>query len=432
MTTAVETTITALVCIVQVVPIGTNISMMRLLWAMLNGSFLSSRGAVHSALSENELSDDEIRRCWSALRYGSWTIEEFLSCWHLHIASTNEWQAHRYGGYAVKSIDMTGFWRPHLQGKVRQYYWSLVGRTLPAIVFGVIVTSGSIKEKRVPRLDQVVRCRTEKSETEVKAHLLVTVAKSISPDEIAVLDAGFGLAELHEAKLQRYVLRMAVNCTARLNILPEYKGRGARPKYGRLIRPLSRKRRDKIIAATDAQESGSFDFQGRTIHFQAWHHLVTPTTKVAQENSTFSLIVFTDPLYKKPMVLATDMAQFTAQSIYLIYRDRWPVEHPPLAAKQMIGLHRQFVFADESSFRLPELALLAGNVLAHCAAILPPAPSGFWDRTPKATPGRLRRQLSRAVFPNLVELDPQLRKKNSVFHHLPKGIDAHRRQPLNI
>ncbi|MBV7328380.1 hypothetical protein KFU94_08990 [Chloroflexi bacterium TSY] len=34
----------------------------------------------------------------------------------------------------------------------------------------------------------------------------------------------------------------------------------------------------------------------------------------------------------------------------------------------MIGLHRQFVHADEACFRLPELGLLAGNLLSHLAA----------------------------------------------------------------
>lgn len=71
MQTALETTITALVFIVQVVPIGTNISLVRLLWAMMSGSFLNSRGAIHSALAAHEFSADAIRRSWAALRYGS-------------------------------------------------------------------------------------------------------------------------------------------------------------------------------------------------------------------------------------------------------------------------------------------------------------------------------------------------------------------------
>ncbi|MBV7336964.1 hypothetical protein KFU94_53805 [Chloroflexi bacterium TSY] len=65
----------------------------------------------------------------------------------------------------------------------------------------------------------------------------------------------------------------------------------------------------------------------------------------------------------------------------------------------MIGLHRQFVHADEACFRLPELGLLAGNLLSHLAASLPPIPTGYWDREPQATPGRLR-AFSRVLFSN--------------------------------
>ena len=96
----------------------------------------------------------------------------------------------------------------------------------------------------------------------------------------------------------------------------------------------------------------------------------------------------------------------------------------------MIGLHPQFVSSADSCCRLPELALLAGNLLTLTAAGLPPMPSGFWDRTPKPTPGRLRRVLARTFFPNLADFDPQLRKKNSLFDHLPKGVNAHRRHKL--
>ncbi len=68
--------------------------------------------------------------------------------------------------------------------------------------------------------------------------------------------------------------------------------------------------------------------------------------------------------------------------------DRWPVEQIPLVAKQMLGLHRQFVFAPESCQRLPELAMLVGNVLSYLALVLPPMPTGFWDRSPQKTTGR--------------------------------------------
>jgi hypothetical protein len=97
-------------------------------------------------------------------------------------------------------------------------------------------------------------------------------------------------------------------------------------------------------------------------------------------------------------------------------------------AKQLLGLQRQFVFAPASRQRLPELALLAANILTHLAAVLPPLPTGFWDRCPRRTPGRLRRVLAQTDFPKDHAFDERIRKKRSATAHLPKGIDAHRRQ----
>ena len=72
--------------------------------------------------------------------------------------------------------------------------------------------------------------------------------------------------------------------------------------------------------------------------------------------------------------------------------------------------------------------MLVGNVLSYLALVLPPMPTGFWDRCPKKTTGRLRRRLARAHFPKVALNHRQIRKKNSVTAHLPKGIVAHRRQ----
>lgn len=426
MQSAVKEIITALVFIVQIVPIGTNLNLVRLLWVMVNGSFLESRGAVHSGLQRSDFGEEAIRSSWSGLRYGSWQIDELLKLWRAYVAQRNQWQARRYGSYRVKSVDITGFWRPHLKGKVSKHYHALAQKALPAIVFGVMVSSGRIQEKRIPLLQALVRCPLESSESNFRQVLLEKTVKQTEPDEVTVVDAGFAISELQSAKVKRWVVRLANNCTARLNQLAQAKAKGRPQTYGTVIRPLARTYAKQQLAATPAHSQGSFSFAGRTIRFEAWSTLVTRQTEVNPANSTFVIQVFYDPLYQKPLVLATDMT-LQAELIYLIYRDRWTVEHPPLVAKQMLGLHRQFVFAPESCFRLPELALLAGNLLTHTAAFLPPRPAGFWDRTPKATPGRLRRLLAGASFPNLADFAPEVRKKNAVFDHLPTGIHAHRR-----
>ena len=70
-------------------------------------------------------------------------------------------------------------------------------------------------------------------------------------------------------------------------------------------------------------------------------------------------------------------SQLPSQVLKAIYQDRWSVERIPLAAKQMVGAHRQFVHAEESNQRLPELSLLTGSLLSFLAATVPPTPTGF-------------------------------------------------------
>ena len=94
----------------------------------------------------------------------------------------------------------------------------------------------------------------------------------------------------------------------------------------------------------------------------------------------------------------------------------------------MLGAARQFVLAPESRQRLPELALVAGAILMYIAATQPAIPTGFWDRAPKPTSGRLRRVLSQVHCADFVGLPEQLRKKQSPTAHLPKGVLGHRRQ----
>lgn len=134
-----------------------------------------------------------------------------------------------------------------------------------------------------------------------------------------------------------------------------------------------------------------------------------------------------DPRYKEPLLLATNLS-LGAEALWRLYRDRWAVEQLPLAAKPMLGAERAFVFGEQSRVRLPELALLAGNVLSYVAATSAPLATGFWDKAARPTCGRLRRALSQVNVAELSGLAGQLRKKNSVTAHLRTGVDAHRRK----
>src|SRR5262249_9570804 len=87
-----------------------------------------------------------------------------------------------------------------------------------------------------------------------------------------------------------------------------------------------------------------------------------------------------------PLLLNTPLPLAGAQ-VQAMYRDCWPVEGLPLWAKHILGAARQFVFAPERRQRLPEVALLAGSILAYTAATHPALPTGFWDRAPRPTSG---------------------------------------------
>jgi hypothetical protein len=158
---------------------------------------------------------------------------------------------------------------------------------------------------------------------------------------------------------------------------------------------------------------------------EIWEDLILPGVIPGPQAKTFRVYAIYDPAYTTPWLLATPI-DLKAATVKAIYQDRWPVEQIPLSAKQMVGAHRQFVHADESIQRLPELALLAGSILSYLAATVPAAPTGFWDRQPRRTPGRFRRMLMGKPFPQSYLLPDQIRNKASVTGHLPKGILAHR------
>ena len=71
--TASERTVQLLAEIVKPVPIGTKLALLQLMWAMVSGAFLQSRGAVHSAMTAAGFAADATRGSWQALRRGAET-----------------------------------------------------------------------------------------------------------------------------------------------------------------------------------------------------------------------------------------------------------------------------------------------------------------------------------------------------------------------
>jgi len=400
---------------------------------LVSGALLSSRGALFPALQSVGLNETEVRRAWAAFRYGAWSITKLLQEWREHVEGQGQWQAHPYAGYYVKSVDITAYWRPTLKGIRSQHYDAQAEKALPAVVFGLVGRVGHIGEQRMALLTDLIRADLNNpSEVALQTQLLEQVALGLADDEMPVLDAGFKLKALYEAGLPRFVVRLAKNFTARRNHLPAPTNLGRPAEYGEIVRPLSRIYNGKQIEATLPDHIETWQEHGLTFRAEFWYDLALSDVKPDPENDTFTVVVIYDPRFEEPWLLACPL-QLNGPDLHDFYRARWPIEQLPLAAKHMVGAHRQFVFAKESCFRLPELSLLAGSIQTYLAATLPPIPTGFWDRTPKRTPGRLRCWLARTTFSDLPPLAPgQIRKKSSVTSHLPKGIHAHRRskQPV--
>ena len=159
----------------------------------------------------------------------------------LRVAGEAQWQAHHYEGYRPVAADLIGFFRPRLKGWLGQIYHGLAGKALPGVGLGLIGEVGSLAEQRFLLPRKFLRSLNEPgSIKQLKAAVLSWLAWQLHACEIAILDAGFKLPELHKAGVSQFVLRVASNATARRNVLPAYQGRGARPKYGQLIRPLAR------------------------------------------------------------------------------------------------------------------------------------------------------------------------------------------------
>ena len=149
MPTLDQTMINVLSSLVQSLPIGTNLGLFRFLWMLCSGRLLNSRGALFPALLALGLSDAEVRRAWAAFRYGSWTMAPLLLGWKTYVETEEVWQARRHGGYRVRAVDITAFWRPKLKNCPSKHFHALAGRALPAVIVGMVAQVGQVGSQRV-------------------------------------------------------------------------------------------------------------------------------------------------------------------------------------------------------------------------------------------------------------------------------------------
>jgi hypothetical protein len=428
---AVYRVLTLVSALVVDVPIGTNLGLLHLFWMVLCGKLLLSRGAIFPGLSAVGLSAGAARRAWAALGRGRWTSHRLVKQWAVVVEAEGVWQPHQHGGYRPVAVDITGFWRPRLQGCPTSHYSAEAGKALPAIPLGIIARVGSVAQQRFGLPLGLVRA--DPDDPSPRAHRRALLERAVdvqAPTDVLVMDREFTVGQVQAAGATAWVTRLLKNVTARRAEPPPYPGRGRPAKYGDLVRPLARRRRGREIPATPPDRVTEWTDHGsdgdRTLRAEQWTGLVVPDA--APGSPTFTIVAISDPAYTEPLLVATPLA-LSPQVLRDLYRDRWPVEQLPLAAKQMLGAARQFVHEQETCQRFPELALLAGAVLTYAAATSPAVPTGSWDRLPRRTPGRLRRLLAQADFPTDFPLPQRLRRKVAVTDHLPKGYWGQRHRP---
>jgi hypothetical protein len=445
---AVYRMMTLLCTLVAPLPVGTNLGLLHLLWMLVSGQLLAARGAVIPGLSACGLSDRAVRRAWAALGQGDWACDHLLARWRELVVAEGRWQPHTHGGYGPVAVDVTAFWRPRLRDCPTVHYHAEAGRALPAIPLGLIGRVGSVGGQRLALPLTIVRADVADPRPGTQERLLVRAAVAqCAPDEALALDAGFGLALLQEEGATRYVVRCPKNSVFRRATPPPYSGRGRPATRGEIVRPLPRAYKGRAIPATPPDRTATWEEDGVTLRAEIWADLVRTTAaakakakaeaeakaeakatvEVETTGPTFTVVAVYDPRYREPLLLASPLP-VTAQVLHDLYHDRWPVEQLPLAAKQMIGAARAFVHAPETCQRLPEVALLAGAILSYGAATAPAIPTGFWDRRPQPTPGRLRRALTRCPFPHDVPLPARIRTKKARTDHLPTGFWGQRRR----
>lgn len=154
--------------------------------------------------------------------------------------------------------------------------------------------------------------------------------KTLTEHEVLIVDAGFSLADLLLLQDTDFVWRAPKNFTAQRDQAPEYQGRGRPPIYGEVVRPLAHTYNKKELAATAPDQRARWK-DGKP------------------GDRGFRCVVILDPRYKDPLVLVTVLPVLvTAHTLWCLYRDRWPIEQLPLAAKAMLGADRSFVFHPDS------------------------------------------------------------------------------------
>ena len=94
--------------------------------------------------------------------------------------------------------------------------------------------------------------------------------------DVLVADRQVKISHLEAEDITSFVVRGAVDFTAREKDIPTTTGRGRKPTRGRIVRPLARTYKANIIAATFPSREETFVYQGRVLTASWFDNLVMP------------------------------------------------------------------------------------------------------------------------------------------------------------
>src|SRR5499427_8826209 len=190
MSTIVDRLSVVLSAILVPVPLGTNLALFWLLWALISGRFLLSRGAVFPALAAGGLPADAVRRSGAALADGRWAIQPLVRAWQQLVQQEGRWHAHRYEGFRPVACDLGGFFRPRLSDCLGKHYQSGAAKALPAIVLAVVAAVGSVGKVRLPLVRLLLQADPgDGSEAALQRRAIIQAGATLQPDEVLVVDA---------------------------------------------------------------------------------------------------------------------------------------------------------------------------------------------------------------------------------------------------
>ena len=363
--------------IVIELPLGTNLGLFHILWTLLSGRLLQSRGALIPALAATGLEPAAVRRAWAAFADGAWDISQLVAALQTVVRQEGRWHAQHFGGYRVVAVDTTGFFRPRLKNCATKHYLSQAGEALPAIPFGLIASVGAVAEPNgAPGAAGHARPQPHaRPKPKWSAPCSAQTATQLAPDEAAVVDRGFTLGQTARGRGPA----LGQPCAAQLY-------RPAQPRCPRIVAGG--------VAPAGALWSARWPAHAKGTPWPPPHPIAlkpcsspgAPSRPIFGVSCacprprppplTFQCLVVRDPAYAEPWVLATNLP-LAAADVLAFYHARWPVEQVPLTAKQLLGAQRQFVFADAARQRLPELALVRRQPV-HVLGRHPPGPAHWF------------------------------------------------------